>query len=185
MMRHNNSVVKRTACFLYDAGPTASRAIPEKGTLMNPVPVSPAAPATEGLTPRRADAHAEPKNDRPNQESRSNAFKHGCSGTGAILTPRDRKKARRLFRLLCDEYQPKTQYQKKLLRDRANAEVLAERCQEVLYSLQETAIREASLHWNTNQTMAAQQLLSRLPKTPALICLQLSKTPQGLAILEN
>jgi hypothetical protein len=101
------------------------------------------------------------------------------------MTPRDRKKARRLFRLLCDEYQPKTQYQKKLLRDRANAEVLAERCQEVLYSLQETAIREASLHWNTNQTMAAQQLLSRLPKTPALICLQLSKTPQGLAILEN
>src|SRR5262245_25133485 len=71
------------------------------------------------------------QNERPEEESRANAFKHGCSGSGKVLTPGDKDKAEHLFKLLCEEHQPETEYQKLCLRENAYARTLADRCQEI------------------------------------------------------
>jgi hypothetical protein len=101
------------------------------------------------------------------------------------MTPRDKEKADRLFEMLCETYQPESDYQEHLLRVRANAETLAERCQEIGFALLEADIRAAHVSWQTDQAIAAQQLASKLPKAPALVSLQLTKTPEGVAVLHD
>src|SRR5437879_5753667 len=98
-----------------------------------------------------------------------NAFKHGCSSNGKVMTPRDKAKSDRLFEMLCNTYEPETEYQEYLLQAIANALTLAERCQAISFALIDESSLAAQLHWDLDQSAFAEGLAVRLAKAPALV----------------
>jgi hypothetical protein len=46
-------------------------------------------------------------------------------------------------------------------------------------------IHAARLYWNTDQEIAAEHLALKLSKNPTVVCKQLTKTPQGVALLDE
>jgi hypothetical protein len=101
------------------------------------------------------------------------------------MTPGDKEKAEHLFKLLCEEHQPETEYQKHCLRENAYARTLADRCQDIGMAILENDIHAAHVHWDTDQEIAAEQLALKLPKNPTVVSKQLTKTPQGVAVLDE
>jgi hypothetical protein len=101
------------------------------------------------------------------------------------MMPNDKAHAQRHFDALCEEHQPETDYEERLLRQVANAWTLAERCQNVIYVLQDDQSLSAELYWERDQAIAAEQLALKLPKNPSLVSKQLEETPQGVAWLDD
>src|SRR5262249_54631115 len=83
----------------------------------------------ENLIDSQHEPEATPEEDRPPGGSKSNAFKHGLSGSGAVMTARDQAECDRLFQNLCDTYEPETPYEEDLLRIVARERTLLGRCQ--------------------------------------------------------
>jgi hypothetical protein len=154
---------------------------PTEGTT---IPPQPEAPITEEkpVNPE-PEPKANPEAEQPENGSRANAYVHGCSGTGAVLTATDRDKIDKCFDNLVLAHQPKTPRQNQLLKTIATAEVLEEKCQNIGMALDQVAQRSAQLRWEHDQKVAAEELAVKLPKNPALIQAQLAETPAGAALL--
>jgi hypothetical protein len=101
------------------------------------------------------------------------------------MTPNDKAHAQLHFDALSEEHQPETDYEERLLRQVANAWTLAERCQNIIYVLQDDQSLSAELYWERDQAIAAEQLALKLPKNPSLVSKQLEETPQGVAWLDD
>jgi hypothetical protein len=125
-----------------------------------------------------------PESDRPERESRANAFAHGCAGS-TIMTPADQIEADHLYDMLEDTYDPKTDYEEELLHEVARERTLLKRCQTNLFALTELEMNAAELHWDEDQEQAVQELALRLPKAPGLVRVQLSQTPHGAALQDE
>src|SRR5262249_20713868 len=136
-----------------------------KKVTMNPETVTQVPPPTDGpITPPPEDplnhekpvsAEAEPKtspgNDRPPGGSKSNAFKHGCSGTGKVLHLRDREDVEQRLFFLRATMPPKTTRDHHLMEIIAVSEVLEAKCQAIYLNLLDDAQAAAELQWDLNQ----------------------------------
>src|SRR5690349_17686857 len=84
-----------------------------------PEGTAPSQPADPIASDKPISSDTEPK--RPEDESsfggsKTNAFKHGCSGSGGkVMTPRDQAEAQRQFQNLCETYDPQTEHEEDLL----------------------------------------------------------------------
>src|SRR5262249_4887198 len=115
------------------------------------------------------NSNTAPESNRPEGGSSANAYQHGCSGTGKIMTPNDKAKAEQIFDQLRQLHNPRTPLEERLLRTPANEYTPHNRCQETLFALTDAISTAATLHWDLDQTVAAQELAARLRKDPALV----------------
>jgi hypothetical protein len=112
-----------------------------------------------------------------------NSYLHGCSGTGKILHLSEREDVQRRLGDLRVSFPPKTTRQEDLLKTIAVSEVLEAKCQANSLALLDDAQAAAELQWDLNQRTAAEEILAKIAKTPALIRAQLEESPHGAALL--
>src|SRR5262249_35055371 len=151
-----------------------------------PQPEAPITNEEKTVSPEpEPDPISDPDPDRPETSSRANAFAHGLSGTGAVMTPADQLDAERYYENLEDAHDPKTDLEKELLHEVARQWTLQKRCQNHDFALTELEQNAAELHWDEDQAMAAEELALRLPKAPDLVRVQLSQTPRGACLQDE
>src|SRR5262249_36356115 len=117
----------------------ASRITNSERMMMNSKSISEAPPPTEGTTiPPQTEApitdekpvnpdpepQPTPQADRPEGDSRSNAYVHGCAGTGTVVADKERLDIENRYNNLLITYHPKTPRDNQLLKIVATSEVL-------------------------------------------------------------
>jgi hypothetical protein len=101
------------------------------------------------------------------------------------MIPADQIEADRLYDMLADAYEPKTDYEEESLHEVARERTLLKRCQTNLFALTELEMNAAESDWDEDQAAAAAELALRMPKAPGLVRVQLSQTPHGAALEED
>ena len=99
------------------------------------------------------------------------------------MTPHDRDVVDRRFQDLCAAYRPGSPREEQCLKSMATAEVLEERCQAIGFALHSDGKASADVHWELDQTLAAEELAKNLSKQPGVVRVQLAQTPEGADIM--
>jgi hypothetical protein len=120
-----------------------------------------------------------PRTEEGKEQSRRNALKHGLTGEGVVLAEDVEEAIQERYEQWAKEFTPATPYQRFLVEQIALNSVRLSQCSgQEIYERGQLSLR-ASICWDDDRRLLAEQLGQNLSKRPALVARQLERTPQG------
>ncbi len=129
---------------------------------------------------KNAQRSTGPVTDEGKIASRGNALKHGLTGAGVVVSDDDLDALRQRMIEWRPNYQPRTPEQEWLFERMVAGSIKLDRCQQQESRLRSLAIQRATLCWDEDRWLEAEEIAEKLSKRPALICQRLQKTKQGV-----
>ena len=115
--------------------------------------------------------------------SRRNSCRHGLAGTGGVVAPGDRAKVEARAKALLEEFQPETEFERTLVEQMAVDSVRIDRCQAAYLALCDGHANRASLCWDEDRRVEAEEIAARLGRDPARTARRLEQTRHGCEVL--
>jgi hypothetical protein len=128
---------------------------------------------------RNATLSSGPRTDAGKTAARTNAFKHGLSGAGAVRTEEETALVAKRLEDWRDSFCPADAYDEWLLEQAVLLSIRIDRGFTHDLALRMLAVERAETSWEEARRQAAEELGARLTRQPSMITSQLRGTRQG------
>ena len=132
---------------------------------------------------KNAASSTGPTSPQGRQISRLNSCKHGLAGSGGVVAPGDRAKVEARAKALHEEFRPESEFERGLVEQMAVDSVRLDRCRETYLVLCEDHATRATLCWDEDRRVEAEEIASRLGRDPARTRRRLEQDRHGCEFL--